>query len=363
MSNHVSHKPHRTVGDCQTLRGPVGHMVYRHGMSNEPDGLTLSDLDRDIVAKLAVDGRQSYRQIARELQITEKSVRKRVADLLDRRVMTIAATSDPSALGFFAVASIALIVGEGHTVRGVVDRLKAFDAVDYIAATTGVHAVWAEMIAKNDDEMLTLLDENVRSIPGVASVEIFPVLWSTQRPDTFVREDEQKCPATIDRAQKGFVRKAQTDYTDRRIIHALAVDGRLPYSTLARDLGVSEATVRQRVKNLVAERLMRVTAIVDPFEQGYGVGALLAVRLHPGASLQPTVEEFTGHPSIIYGVLVAGRVDILVEVISEDRDQLLNIIDESVRSHPAVASCETHLYLETTYKQPQPWRRWTPQTH
>lgn len=332
------------------------------GMSNDSAGLSLSAIDRDIIAKLAVDGRQSYRQIARELAVTEKTVRKRVAVMLDRKVMTIAAITDPSALGFYAAASIALGVGTGNSVRGVIDRLKNFDAVDYIAATTGAQAVWAELLAETEAEMLSLLDDHVRTIPGVVSVEIFPVLWSTQRPDTFVARGQSGGPAAIGRTGEGFVRRAHTDSTDRQIIHALAVDGRVPYSTLAADLGISEATVRQRVKTLVGERRMRVTAIIDPFEQGYGVGALLAVRLYPGAPLQSTVEDLTRHPSITFGVVVAGRVDVLVEVISDDRDQMLTTVDESVRSHPAVASCETYLYLETTYKQPQPWRRWASPT-
>jgi Lrp/AsnC family transcriptional regulator for asnA, asnC and gidA len=71
------------------------------------------------------------------------------------------------------------------------------------------------------------------------------------------------------------------DATDERILEALQVDGRRSFRDIAREIGVSEGTVRTRVRRLEAAGVLRFLAFVDPSQLGQRVLALVFARVEP----------------------------------------------------------------------------------
>ena len=64
--------------------------------------------------------------------------------------------------------------------------------------------------------------------------------------------------------------KNAIDEIDLRIIEALQLDGRRPFTKLAAELGISEASVRQRVANLINTQVMQIVAITNPIKLEIG---------------------------------------------------------------------------------------------
>ena len=71
------------------------------------------------------------------------------------------------------------------------------------------------------------------------------------------------------------------DELDSRIIEMLQEDGRASNAGIAREVGVSEGTVRRRLKRLVQEEYIRVVALLDPGKMGYVSEALIGVQVDP----------------------------------------------------------------------------------
>src|SRR3954471_18466713 len=69
------------------------------------------------------------------------------------------------------------------------------------------------------------------------------------------------------------------DETDERILEALQDDGRRSFRDIARQISVSEGTVRARVKRLQAAGALRFLAFVDPSQLGRRVLALVLARV------------------------------------------------------------------------------------
>ena len=67
------------------------------------------------------------------------------------------------------------------------------------------------------------------------------------------------------------------DEIDQRIIEALQVDGRCPFTKLAAELGISEASVRQRVANLINTQVMQIVAITNPVKLGYSLASMIVM--------------------------------------------------------------------------------------
>ena len=73
--------------------------------------------------------------------------------------------------------------------------------------------------------------------------------------------------------------RERLDRTDLRIVEHLQQDGRRPYAAIARDLGLSEANVRQRTKRMVRLGLISIVAVADAIELGFGLVGSVGVKL------------------------------------------------------------------------------------
>ena len=136
-----------------------------------PTGPFLDQANRAIIEALQRDGRQPYGAIAQAVGLSEAAVRRRVQRLREAGVMEIVAVTDPLQLGFTRQAMIGLSV-EGD-VRVVADKLSALPEVDYVVMCAGSFDLLAEVVCEDDERLLQVLNDSVRSISGVRATETF----------------------------------------------------------------------------------------------------------------------------------------------------------------------------------------------
>ena len=131
----------------------------------------LDSVDRRIVELLQRDGRRPYGAIANDVGLSEAAVRRRVQRLRDSGVMQIVAITDPLQLGYGREALIGVRV-QGD-VRTVADKIASIEEANYVVMTAGSFDIIAEVIAVDDNALVHLLNDSIRSIPGVTEVETF----------------------------------------------------------------------------------------------------------------------------------------------------------------------------------------------
>lgn len=134
----------------------------------------LDDISKAIIEQLQADGRRSYAEIGKAVGLSEAAVRQRVQRLTESGVMQVVAVTDPMQLGFYRQAMVGIRVSGDTTT--VIDRLASIPAVDYLVLTAGNFDILAEVICENDDELIDLLNKEIRGIPGVQSTETFVYL-------------------------------------------------------------------------------------------------------------------------------------------------------------------------------------------
>ena len=133
------------------------------------------------------------------------------------------------------------------------------------------------------------------------------------------------------------------DETDQAILRALQENGRRAYRDIAREVGVSEGTVRSRVRELEHLGALRFLAFVDPMRLGNSVLALMLVRVE-GASQTAIVETLASWNETTYVSSLAGRADIYAQIICADSEALGDLITRT-RALPGVIETETMLEL------------------
>lgn len=136
--------------------------------------LALDDTSKAIITQLQEDGRRSYAEIGRSVGLSEAATRQRVQRLTDSGVMQIVAVTDPMQLGFARQAMIGIKVAGDVAI--VADALALLPSVSYVVMTAGSFDLLAEVVCTSDDELLSILNHDIRGLERVVSTETFVYL-------------------------------------------------------------------------------------------------------------------------------------------------------------------------------------------
>jgi DNA-binding Lrp family transcriptional regulator len=343
------------------MRGPENlvtgflHGAFPAGGGDDP-AVQLSELDRELIRQLQLDGRQSFAAISRELSVPEKTIRRRVNELLESRVIQITTVADPGVLGYTVAALVGLHVDGRRGMRPLVESIVELPSVDYAVITTGRYDALVEVLCRDTTELLTVIDESFIRAPGVRSAEVFPYLE--------LHYQEPVWDAAQQKGENGVAElRPALDTADRRIVAELSTDGRLPFGTIGDRLGISESQVRKRVTRMLAERAIRITAIANPRSLGFNVQVWVAIRVAPGHSINDLARTLTKLGSVTYVVATAGRFDIFVEAVCRDSAEVMHLVDSEIRTLTGVAHTELLLCLDLYYRAVQPIEPKDPSGH
>jgi Lrp/AsnC family transcriptional regulator for asnA, asnC and gidA len=304
----------------------------------------LTPLDRELIRILQANGRAPYAQIARELGTAEKTIRKRVGDLIANDVIQITTVADPGLLGYRAMAFVGLRVDRTRLISDVAAELAELGGVDYVVVTTGRFQLFAEVLAADRKALLATVERDILSVPGVAGGELFPSLRLHYQEPRWEAARWKSGPG-------GVATDHRLDEMDGRILAELNADGRAPLQGVARRLGASESQVRQRVNRMVGSGTVRILALTNPASLGFRTSAWIGISVAAGVRVGEVAAQVSALGSITYVVVSAGRFDLFAEAICVDDDDLLSVLDEEIRPLPGVARIEAFLYLALRYKR------------
>lgn len=142
------------------------------------------------------------------------------------------------------------------------------------------------------------------------------------------------------------------DEKSKRLIELLQIDGRASYASLAKEVALSEAAVRQRVQRLIEAGVMQIVAVTDPLSVGFSRQAMLGIKA--SGDLRQVADEIAAFDEVDYVVICAGSFDLLAEVVCEDDEHLLEMLNDRIRQLDGVKDLETFVYLRLA-KQTYTW--------
>jgi Lrp/AsnC family leucine-responsive transcriptional regulator len=140
-----------------------------------------------------------------------------------------------------------------------------------------------------------------------------------------------------------------TDRYDTAILRALAADGRMSVTELARRVGLTKTPVQARVKRLEeAGVIAGYRAVLSPIRMGMAHVAFVEVRLSDTreAALQAFNKAVRGVPEIEECHMMAAGFDYLLKVRTSDIGDYRRVLGERISSLPHVASTSTYVAME-----------------
>ena len=135
----------------------------------------MDELDHRIMAELTQDSRQNSAELARKLNVSETTIRRRIQRLEDDGVITFSAIVNPAKLGYNIMAILALEVDLG-SIDEVSESLAICPNVRYVSLCTGNHDIFIGTSFRSSSELTRFVKDYLARIPGIRRSETFLIL-------------------------------------------------------------------------------------------------------------------------------------------------------------------------------------------
>jgi DNA-binding Lrp family transcriptional regulator len=308
--------------------------------AHSPSHSPLDEIDEALIGLLRADGRASFSDMSQRVGLSGEAVRHRVDRLERSGTIKVVGSVSPAVLGYETFALVA--IGVSGSAQEVAASLTALSSTDFVASTAGEFDLLVEVVCKDDDELLEVLD-SIREIPGIQRCQTFMYLSVSKY------AYDEGVPASLggvpDSGRKSTSGPASLslDDADMAIIDALRENGRTSYADLAQMAGMAYPSARRKVMRLREAGVLQIKTIVNPMLSQRRVQAGVGMRV--AGDIQAVVTQLQGLPEVGMVLTTSGTFDLMLEVTCIDKADLADLVGSRLRAIENVVSTHTYTYL------------------
>jgi Lrp/AsnC family transcriptional regulator for asnA, asnC and gidA len=135
------------------------------------------------------------------------------------------------------------------------------------------------------------------------------------------------------------------DRVDCRMIRLLQKDGRMPNNAIAQELGMSEFTVRRRLKRLLDSGIIKIVAVANPMDLGFEIAGNLKIRIDLKKA-DEVLEKLKKLEALIWVALTTGGTDIDVDFVVRSLKEFQELVFKKISKIDGVLSTEASLMVD-----------------
>lgn len=145
----------------------------------------MDDLDIQIANKLAINGRTSFTEIAKDAGVSTDTIVKRYHKLIRNKAMKVSIQINPKKIGYNAILDLNIAFSSPGNLSGtVVEALAKIPDVIIITKTSGDYDLQLTAMVRDIEHSFTI-EEQIASVPGITKIETsarkIPKKWPTPR--------------------------------------------------------------------------------------------------------------------------------------------------------------------------------------
>lgn len=150
----------------------------------------IDKLDRKILGILSLNARIPFKDVAAECGVSRAAIHQRVQHLIENGVIVGSGFHvNPKSLGYTTCTYVGLNLERGSMYRDVVERIATIPEVIECHFTTGSYTMLVKLFAKDNEQLMDLLNNKIQSIPGVVSTETLISLEQSIKREIPISED------------------------------------------------------------------------------------------------------------------------------------------------------------------------------
>ena len=313
----------------------------------------VDELSLNIISELEKDPLISTQAIADRLGVTKSKVATRLKRIESLDAAHVMANTSATA-GGYAVYQVFVKV-RGRPMAEVAAELSALDETMFICGLVGEEDLYITMRAhqsRSQDALLALFSH----CEGISSIRIDTVFGTLAAKYSRISFDPNRSTLSVDerkRQLKKDLAELPLDDLDLTIIAEMHEQGRCSLRRIARDHGVTEGTVRYRIRNLREQDLLSIITAIEPSIKGKDTWSLLELAIEPSA-LREFAAEFETAEWLEIIQCTSGATALTCMLLTEGHVELSSAIC-AFRNHRAVREARPSL-LADIYKIDTRWR-------
>lgn len=304
------------------------------------------ELDEKIIELIEQNGRITYREIAKELGISERQAGARFRRLLSDEVIRVITVVDAYAAGFQVILAIGVKVAD-RPATAVASDLAAIPNVIAAAVMAGEYDIEIMVVLPSHGALSDMVRNALSDIAGIRSLH----------PSLFLNVHKYETgsgPVHIQPLSLDIPPSSDLADADRAIIHELWDNPLETNEAVAKTLGMSEATVRNRVNRLRKNGVIHITAIRNVALGSEMVFASIGIELAAGYH-QQVIEKLCALRQVHFVAQVLGRYDLIAQVLVADTTELATFLSDIVSPMKGIRSARAEQSLQAL-KYDYRWR-------
>ena len=132
----------------------------------------IDNLDKKILSILSCNARIPFKDVAAECGVSSAAIHQRVQRLMESGVITGSGFDvNPKSLGYSTCTYVGLNLERGSMYKEVVKRMDSIPEIVECHFTTGPYTMLLKAYARDNEQLMDLLNNKLQTIPGVVSTE------------------------------------------------------------------------------------------------------------------------------------------------------------------------------------------------
>lgn len=149
-------------------------------------------LDRKILSILSRNARVPFKDVAAECGVSRAAIHQRVQRLIDDGIIIGSRFEvNPRSIGYTTCTYVGITLERGSMYREVVERLQHIPEIVECHFTTGTYTMLVKLYAKDNEQLMELINGQLQEIPGVVATETLISLDQSINRMIDIKTDEQ----------------------------------------------------------------------------------------------------------------------------------------------------------------------------
>ncbi|MCU1492281.1 MAG: hypothetical protein JWO62_45 [Acidimicrobiaceae bacterium] len=297
----------------------------------------FDELDRQIAVALQVNGRASWRAVARGLGAPERTITRRGQAMLDSGLVKVSTYLDTTRVGDARPLIVAAQTEPGKSFAIGLELAKRPDASS-VSVLEGTGQLVCMLLPADSAARYQLLLHELPSLDGLRDTSVATVLryfragydWYADGLSDRAMQELRTLPASDPERTDPVELSAE----DQLLVVELGRDGRSPISSLAEAVGMSPASAQRRLNRLLAEGAIHIRTEIRPRLLGLEVEVLVWIRVPP-LEIDAVGRALGTHPAVRFCAAITGPTQILIDCLFPDENHLYDFLTSYVGAHGA----------------------------
>lgn len=132
----------------------------------------IDNLDKKILSILSLNARMPFKDVAADCGVSRAAIHQRVQRLIEDGVITGSGFDvNPKSLGYSTCTYVGIRLEKGNMYKSVVEQVVQIPEIVECHFTTGPYTMLIKLYARDNEQLMDLLNNKLQSIPGVVSTE------------------------------------------------------------------------------------------------------------------------------------------------------------------------------------------------